>query len=86
MKANKCSNCGGTLEQTEASRMQEYAGKWYLIEHLPALVCRQCGEAYYSMDTHDLVLELVNNPTESVRVLQVEVLNALPRKIISATD
>lgn len=82
----RCMYCGGTLVEREVSRMQEYEGHWYLIEHVPALVCEQCGEIYYTMDAHDLVYDLVSNPTKPVRLMQVEVLDALTPDTTVATD
>lgn len=74
---NECRYCKGQLVEQRISRMQEYKGQWYLIEHVPALVCQQCGEVYYSPETHDLILHLVHDPdTQPVRIEQLNVLDA----------
>jgi HTH-type transcriptional regulator/antitoxin MqsA len=72
----KCLYCKGELEEKHVSRVQEYEGRWYLIENLPALVCRQCGEVYYTPDTHDQVLDLVKTGTRPVRTETLSVLDA----------
>jgi HTH-type transcriptional regulator / antitoxin MqsA len=73
---NECRFCGGTLEPRSVERVQQYNGHWYLIQHVPALVCRQCGEIYYTPEAHDLVLKLVSSGAAPVRVEQLDVLDA----------
>ncbi len=73
---NTCHYCKGTLETTTVSRVQEYGGRWFLIENVPALVCRQCGEIYYTPEAHDLVLELVKAGHRPVRTETLSVLDA----------
>jgi len=53
MNRQRCLFCQGELELQRVSRAQEYEGRWFVIENLPALVCRQCGERFYP-DVHDL--------------------------------
>lgn len=72
---NRCLYCNGTLEERKVSRVQLYNEHWYLIENVPALVCRQCGETFYSPAAHDLVLKLVQS-ADPVRVEQLDVLDA----------
>lgn len=71
-----CLVCKGKLERKLISRVQEYQGQWYLIENLPALVCRQCGETYYTAEAHDRVLELVKAGVRPVRTEKLSVLDA----------
>ena len=73
---NECLYCKGQLEERRVSRMQQYQGRWYLIENVPALVCRQCGEIFYTPQAHDLVLALVQGATQPVRVERLAVLDA----------
>lgn len=74
---HKCMYCGGTLVKRNVNRMQEFEGHWYLIENVPALVCEQCGEVYYSMAANDMVLRLVSEPNAPVREERVKVFDAL---------
>ena len=73
---NKCDICGGELEERLVTRLQEYAGRWYIIENLPALVCSNCSETYYTPDAHDRVLDLIMGEAEPVRVETVAVMDA----------
>jgi YgiT-type zinc finger domain-containing protein len=73
---DECLYCKGTLEEKFVTRMQEYKGRWFLIENLPALVCRQCGETYFTPQSHQLVLRLVREGVQPVRIEQLNVLDA----------
>lgn len=71
-----CLYCKGTLEEKNIDRIQQYQGRWYLIENVPAMVCQQCGETYYSSESHDLVLRLVQSTDPPTRVEQLDVIDA----------
>lgn len=73
---DECLYCKGELEEKLVSRVQEYKGRWFLIENLPALVCRQCGETFFTPKAHSLVLQLVREGTDPVRVETLDVLDA----------
>ena len=77
---NACLYCKSQLEEQHVSRVQQYQGRWFLIENIPALVCRQCGETFYTPQSHDLILRLVREGSDPVRV---ETLNVLDAKKIS---
>jgi YgiT-type zinc finger domain-containing protein len=69
----RCMYCDGILEQKAVTRLQEYQGRWYVIENLPALVCRQCGERFYTPDAHDLVVRLITSGAAPTRTEVVAV-------------
>ncbi len=71
-----CLYCRGLLERRSVTRVQEYQQRWIVIENLPALVCRQCGETYYPPDVHDLVIRLISGQTEPVRIETIAVYDA----------
>jgi len=71
-----CLFCKGHLTQKNVSRVQEYQGRWYLLENIPALVCQQCGETYYSPEAHDRALALVKAGKPSSRTETLIVLDA----------
>lgn len=73
---NECMYCKGKLQEKLVSRVQEYKGHWYLIENLPALVCDQCGEIFYTPEAHSLVLKLVREGKTPARVEQMSVMDA----------
>jgi YgiT-type zinc finger domain-containing protein len=71
-----CMYCQGKLRDQLVTRVQEYDGHWIVIENLPALVCEQCGERYYTPDAHDLVVSLVRAQPEPARTEIVRVYDA----------
>jgi YgiT-type zinc finger domain-containing protein len=73
---NECLYCKGHLEERLVSRLQEYQGQWYLIENLPALVCNQCHESYFTPAVHDLVLNIVQGRIQAIREETVQVFDA----------
>ena len=76
MMNNECMYCKGHLEERLVTRVQEYEGQWYIIENLPALVCRQCGEIFYTPQAHDRVVDLITGGAEPVRMESVAVMDA----------
>ena len=73
---NECLVCKGKLHERRVMRMQQYGDHWYLIENLPALVCEQCGETYYTPEAHDRVIDLITSGAHPVRIETVAVLDA----------
>lgn len=76
MNKQMCRYCGGELEAQQVTRLQRYEGRWFVIENVPALVCRQCGEPYFAPDAHDLVVDFVQGKYEPSRTEIVEVFDA----------
>jgi YgiT-type zinc finger domain-containing protein len=73
-----CHICHTELEERRVTRVQQYQGHWYIIENLPALVCPQCGETYYTPESHDRVIDLITGNSQPVRIESVVVLDATP--------
>lgn len=76
MSEQRCLFCHGELEPQQVTRAQEYEGRWIVIENLPALVCRQCGERFYTPDAHDLVVALIQGLATPTRTEVIEVYDA----------
>ena len=76
MSEQRCHYCGGHLKEERVTRPQRYQGRWVVIENLPALVCQQCGERFYTPETHDLVLSLVSKSEQPTRREQIDVYDA----------
>ena len=55
----KCPLCKGRLERKIVSYTQPYEGKLYVIEHVPADVCQQCGEIVLEPSTAKKIQNLV---------------------------
>ena len=72
----KCNGCGGKLTFQLVARLQEYNGQWFKIENLPAMVCEQCGDVYYTPQAHDRVLAIVQSGTSPKRTDLLQVFDA----------
>jgi YgiT-type zinc finger domain-containing protein len=68
--------CQGYLELRRVNRLQQYQDRWVIIENLPALVCTQCGERYYTPQTHDFVVALLTGQTAPERTAVVDIYDA----------
>ena len=71
----ECLFCKGRLQKQLVTRVQEFEGHWYIIENLPAMVCSQCGETFYTPDAHDRVLDLIAGGIEPIRMEVVAVVD-----------
>ncbi|HRW11470.1 MAG TPA: YgiT-type zinc finger protein [Caldilineaceae bacterium] len=47
MQNERCELCDGKLEQRDVLAHFRFKGETIYIEHVPAWVCKQCGEQYY---------------------------------------
>lgn len=53
----KCHFCGGDVEENVLVDVEE---EGIIIKSVPADVCRQCGEVYYSPTVAQMINEVVN--------------------------
>jgi YgiT-type zinc finger domain-containing protein len=51
----------------------EYKDKLYVIEHVPARVCQETGEEFFSPDTVEHIQALVKGSTRPDRVIETPV-------------
>ncbi|MGC9443701.1 MAG: type II toxin-antitoxin system MqsA family antitoxin [Candidatus Methanospirareceae archaeon] len=65
-----CSLCGGELEEKEVEVIKKADGKVVVIKEVPALVCQQCGERYFSIDTVEHVNQILKEVSEQKVKLQ----------------
>ena len=56
----RCIMCKGDITQTKHTYIQEVEDCIIIIKNVPALVCSQCGEVYYSNDIAVKLEEIVN--------------------------
>ena len=62
-----------TMIETEVTYTLEFGGKFYLIEHVPARVCRETGEQYFSPETVEHVRALIKSRKKPDRVVETPV-------------
>ncbi|MFO1430785.1 MAG: YgiT-type zinc finger protein [Candidatus Competibacteraceae bacterium] len=69
-----CDVCGATESRTKlVSEIFIVSGKRILVEHIPARVCAQCGEATFSGNTTEKVRRLVHGEARPVGEITLEV-------------
>ena len=49
-KLDRCALCNGKLEESTTEFMARASGEVVIINNVPALVCEQCGESYYTAE------------------------------------
>ena len=59
-----CSLCGGEMEEKEVEVIKKAGEKVVVVKDVPAWVCKQCGERYYSIDTVERIKEIVKEVGE----------------------
>jgi YgiT-type zinc finger domain-containing protein len=60
----KCAECGGTLVKKTITHTQPWGQELYRFEHVPALVCTQCGHVWLEAKVSQAIDEIIRkNPT-----------------------
>ena len=56
----RCIMCKGNVTETKRTFIQEFDNCIIIIKNVPALVCAQCGEVYYSDEISEKLEEIVD--------------------------
>jgi len=59
--------------ETEVTYTLEQGGKFYIIEHVPARVCKETGEQFFSPRTVDHIQTLIKSNRKPDRLIQTPV-------------
>jgi len=62
-----------TMVETEVTYTVELNGKFYIIEHVPARVCQETGEQFFSPETVERIQALVKGGKRPARVVETPV-------------
>ena len=62
-----------TMIETELTYMLEHGGKFYLIEHVPARVCRETGEQYFAPETVEHIQSLIRSRRKPAKTIETPV-------------
>ena len=62
-----------TLIETEVTYTLELDGKFYLITHVPARVCRETGEQYFAPETVERLQALIMSGKKPDTVIETPV-------------
>ena len=62
-----------TMIDTQVTYTIEHDGKFFLIEHVPARVCRETGEQFFTPETVEHIQAVIKNRQKPVRVIETPV-------------
>jgi len=62
-----------TMVDTKVTYTIEHLGKFYVIEHVPARVCRETGEECFAPETVDHIQSLIKGKKRPDRVIETPV-------------
>jgi YgiT-type zinc finger domain-containing protein len=62
-----------TIIKTEVTYTLMHSGKFYIIEHVPARVCQETGEQFFSPETVERVQALIKGGKNPDRVVETPV-------------
>lgn len=62
-----------TMIETEVTYTLELGGKFYIVEHVPARVCQETRELFFSPETVEHIQALIKGGEKPVRVIETPV-------------
>jgi YgiT-type zinc finger domain-containing protein len=72
-----CALCSGSLNAETITHQQSWGEQLYEFEHVPALVCQQCGEVWLSAEVGQRIEAFIKQPPKPKRYHQVPVFSLL---------
>jgi len=62
-----------TMIETEVTYTLELGGRFYIIEKVPARVCQETGEQFFSPETVEHIQALIKGGNKPARVIETPV-------------
>jgi YgiT-type zinc finger domain-containing protein len=62
-----------TMIETEVTYSLAHEGKFYIIEHVPARVCQETGEQFFSPETVEHIQAIIQGNIKPVRLIKTPV-------------
>ena len=62
-----------TMIETAVTYTLEHGGKFYLIEHVPARVCRETGEQYFAPETVERIRAIIKGRKKPDKLIETPV-------------
>lgn len=76
----QCHVCGSSeSEQQLITEVFKISNQFYLVENIPATVCRNCGEETFSRETTENIRKMLHSHTEPSRSISVDVFAYEPK-------
>jgi YgiT-type zinc finger domain-containing protein len=63
----------GTLVDSEVTYTLEYGGEFFIVENVPARVCRETGEQQFSPETVERMQNIIKSSRRPDRVVETPV-------------
>ena len=62
-----------TIVESTVTYTLEHGGRFFIIEHVPARVCKETGEEYFSPETVDRIRALIKSKKKPDKVVETPV-------------
>jgi YgiT-type zinc finger domain-containing protein len=62
-----------TMIETKVTYTLEHDGKFYVIQHVPARVCRETGEEYFAPETVDQIQKVIKSQKKPLKVIETPI-------------
>ena len=62
-----------TMITTEVTYTLEHKGRFYIIRHVPARICKETGEQFFSPETVEHIHNLINGAGEPASVIETPI-------------
>jgi YgiT-type zinc finger domain-containing protein len=62
-----------TMIETKVTYTVELGGRFYIVEHVPARVCQETGEQFFSPETVERIQALIKGDKKPTRVVETPV-------------
>lgn len=62
-----------TMVDVKVTYTLEHGGKFYIVEHVPARVCKETGEQYFAPETVERIQALIKGSKKPDKVIETPV-------------
>jgi len=62
-----------TMIETDVTYTMEHGGMFYIIEHVPARVCKETGEQFFAPKTVEHIQKIIKNRQKPDRFIETPV-------------
>ncbi len=70
----RCLVCGSTeFENDFVGEVFNVNGKHVLVEHIPAIVCRRCGDKTFTRETTEKIRKMIHGKEKPVKSVAIDV-------------
>ncbi len=70
-----CEFCNGETVEKKVKRLHWHKKQLYIVENVPAQVCRECGERYFHAQVLDEIDLMLETGYEVINRMEVEVMS-----------